>query len=261
MTVGIIVQARTSSQRLPGKVLAPVLDRPLLAYQLERLARSQAADWFIVATTAHPGDDAIVAVAREGGWAVFRGPEDDVMARYILAAQHFGVDVILRATADCPLIDVAYVDEAIRRFLVGGCDHLAPVGLPDGMGCEVVERRLLERLYPDCTDEEREHVTLHIRRRPDQFRCLLPDTGHGMDAERWTVDTVADLALVRHVLEAFAPVQFTLADVRDLLTAHPEWQALNATVPAGPIDREMLARYNLPSRNVAPAFAPHLGDL
>lgn len=253
MTVGIIVQARMGSTRLPGKVLAPVLGRPLLAYQLERLARTQRVDRVIVATTAHPADNGIVAVAREAGADVFRGPEDDVMARYLLAAMRFGIDTIVRVTADCPLIDPAYVDRAVEAFR-GDAAYLWLRGVPDGMGCEVIRRETLEDTYPDATDEEREHVTLHVRRRQHTFRTLGLETGHRLDEERWTVDTAEDLAKVSRIIEALYPVnpRYGLADIARLLAQHPEWDRLNASVPMGPIDREMLqtARH-----------APWLGDL
>lgn len=254
MTTAIIVQARMTSTRLPGKVMAEVRGKPLLEWQLRRLMRSRSADSVIVATTSNPADAAITEVAGRLGLRAFRGPEHDVMARFILAASIFGVDTIVRSTADCPLIDARFVDGALDRFAYGEADYLAPIGLPDGMGCEVIRIATLEDAYAVATSEEREHVTLHVRRHPERYRLMDQPTGLGLDEARWTVDTAADLAMVTRLIEAVAdPITATLEDFRRLLTEHPEWSALNASIPMGPVDREMLTR----RRN----FMPALGDL
>lgn len=260
--VGIIVQARTGSTRLPGKVLLPVMGRPVLAYQLERLMRVRA-DAYVVATTCEPADDAIVALALDEGWSVWRGPTNDVLQRYIDAATACDVRTVVRSTGDCPLIDPAIVERLVDRYRHGIAAHVqtgnAPLsgGIPDGMGAEVCARSLLREIRRlDPTPEEREHVTLYLRRRPETYALEVLDFPEhdGLEHERWTLDTAADFELIRRVLEALWPANpaFTLSDVARLLDEHPDWRALNADVPPGPIDVE-LARVR--------DFAPARGDL
>lgn len=250
MTTAIIVQARMGSQRLAGKVMAPAAGRPLLSYLIERLRPSELADGIVIGTTTDAGDDVVARLAAEHELPCYRWPsgQSNLLAGYIAAAKRYRIDTIVRVTADCPLIDVAYLDAAIAGL--GSADYLMPVGLPDGMGCEVVRLDALERALPMAADEEREHVTLYIRRHPELFHVVPQDTGLGLDAERWTVDTPQDLALVRHVIETLPP-GFTLSDIRALLAAHPAWRALNAAVPAGPIDNELAMKYALPMRVLA----------
>lgn len=257
MKVAIVVQARVGSTRLPGKVLARVAGRPLLAYQLERLRLATGAHAFVVATTWSPDDDAVADLARAMGWTVVRGSEQDVLARYILAANTVDADAVVRSTGDCPLIDPSTVDALIERFLGGEFDHVEVKGLPDGMGAEITSTATLRALRP--TPEEREHVTLAIRRRPEQYRLGVVDTGYALDEERWTVDTEADLAFITKIIEAIANRRTTarIDDILRLLDAHPAWREINAHVPMGPIDRENLARVR--ARTVP--FVPTLGDL
>ena len=116
MKTVIIVQARMTSTRLPGKVLKEVLEKPLLAYQLERLRRVQLADEIVLATTTNQTDDvlAVFAVAEE--IRCFRGDEQDVLDRYYQAAVMAEADVVVRVTSDCPLLDPAIVDDVIRSY-------------------------------------------------------------------------------------------------------------------------------------------------
>ena len=256
MTTGIIVQARTGSTRLPGKVLARVMGRPLLAWQIERLQRSRLADRIVIATTRSPADYEIARLAITMGCDFFLGSEDDVLSRYIGAARMVGADVVIRSTADCPVIDPAYLDLLIAQFGDAEYGWLGdhPGGIPNGMGAEAIRLSTLEAIYPHTTADEREHVTLYVRRRPTEFRMMHVETGLGLDDERWTVDTAEDLELIRRIIEALHPLPFTLGDIKRLLAANPGWRAINAGVPLGLIEREHMSRY-------ARDFQPLRGDL
>ena len=173
--VAIIVQARMTSTRFPGKVLAPVLGKPLLAYQIERLQRAKSADLVVMATTNEPTDDPVAELAESMGCVVFRGSEDDVLDRYLQAARVADADTIVRITADCPLIDPAIIDASVDFYRAGGYDWMAPEHLPDGMGMDVFSRELLETMGAEAADPpDREHVTMFAIRRPGRVPTRPP---------------------------------------------------------------------------------------
>lgn len=252
MTVGIIVQARMASTRLPGKVLADIGGRPMLAWQLERLKRVKLADRLVVAVPFTNESKPILSVAYEAGADVIGGSEDDVLARYLRAANaRGGIDTVVRVTADCPLIDPETVDALIATFDNGPWAYGILDGVPDGMEAEIVQRETLEMIYPYTNAEEREHVTLHLRRNPGPYLPLFLRVGVALAHERWCVDTPADLEMVRRVFAHFGSKPFTLADVWYFLADHPEVRALNAHIPKPQREIEVRPR----------DFAPMLGDL
>ncbi|MCI0582965.1 MAG: glycosyltransferase family protein [Chloroflexi bacterium] len=228
------------STRLPGKVLAPIVGRPMLDLQLERLERVQTPAIIVVATSTLPADDVVVEVARARGTATHRGSEDDVLARFAGAAAAVDAAVIARTTADCPLIDPGVVDRALEAVVAGTCAYASNTvdrTYPRGLDIEAFTRAALEVADREATDPaEREHVTPFILRRPELFRPCSVKADADRSAERWTVDTAEDLELVRRIYEALYPANpaFSTADVIALLNDHPEWRAINAGVPQKP---------------------------
>jgi spore coat polysaccharide biosynthesis protein SpsF len=233
----VIVQARMTSTRLPGKVLMDLAGRPLLERELERLARCERADEIVLAVTTNPDDDPLVALARRLGLRWHRGSEHDVLARYVGAAREADADLVARVTADCPLIDPEETDAVIRALEEQRADYAANIlerTLPRGLDTEALWRDVLERTARLATSQPaREHVTWFCRsERPDLF--VLHSVRRPFDAAdlRWTVDTPQDLDLVRRLYaelglhEAPVPLAAVLAHVR----AHPELAAINAGV-------------------------------
>lgn len=238
MKVVAITQARMTSNRLPGKVLRTVLEKPLLEYHLERVLRSRLADQVVTATTTNDADEPIVELCRRLGVPCFRGPEDDVLARYHAAASAHGADAVVRVTSDCPLIDPAVIDRTIAAFVdnLGRVDYvsnrLAP-SYPRGMDTEVFSFAALDEAQAGARKlVEREHVTPFIWMRPKRYRLMNVAYGHDESRHRWTVDTPEDFELIRRILEAIYPTnpEFTLADCLALVAQHPDWQALNRHV-------------------------------
>lgn len=238
MKTVIIVQARMTSTRLPGKVLMPVMGKSLLAYQLERLARCSLADEIVVATTLNRADDPIAELAARHDAGIFRGSEEDVLSRYHGAAVASRADTVVRVTADCPLMDPAVVDRTIRQFTLAPdqYDYVSNTlqrSYPRGMDTEVFSFRALnEAFHSATTPGDREHVTPYLYRQPHRYRLCnvaypIDESGH-----RWTVDTVEDFALVRNLLEALYPsnATFTLEDALATAQAHPEWADINRHV-------------------------------
>lgn len=224
-----------TSSRLPGKVLRPVLGRPLLSHMIERLRRSWQLDQVVVATTLNETDDPIAELAAGLGVGCFRGSEDDVLARVLGAAQACRADLIVETTGDCPLIDPEVVDQVIATFLANQVDYCANVlkpTYPRGMDVQVFPTEVLARVEQLTTDPaDREHVSLYIYEHPEQFRLLNVASGlREADSEhRLTVDTPADLALVEQVFERLYPSKdhFDLHDILDLLRADPVLAGLN----------------------------------
>lgn len=216
-----ILQARMTSTRLPGKVLAPVLGEPMIGRQLERLARSRRLDRILVATSSDPSDDPLAAYCEAAGYPVFRGSLADVLDRYCGAmAQVPQADVIVRLTADCPLADWTVVDAVIDRLHETGADYASNTPAvrtyPHGLDVEVMRREALERAGREARDPyEREHVTPYIHRRAETFRIASLSRSPSLAHLRWTVDLPEDLAFVRDVYGRLYPADpaFTSDDV------------------------------------------------
>ena len=235
-SLAIIVQARMTSTRLPGKVLAPVLGRPMLAYQLERLARVRTPHITVVATTTNASDDPIARLAREAGSHVFRGSEDDVLARYAGAAADVAARTVVRVTSDCPLIDPAVIDRVIDRYAGGDCDYASNTLVrtyPRGLDTEVLSVDTLAIAAREAIDPvEREHVTPFVYRRPERFRLCSVESEVDLSRHRWTVDEAGDLAFVREVYEALysSMPDFGVDAVIELGRRRPDILGLNAGV-------------------------------
>ena len=229
MSIVAIVQARMSSTRFPGKVLAPIGERPMILEQLDRVGRSSRIDRIVVATSDDPSDDSLAQVLQGAGYSVYRGPLDDVMARFAGAADQYQADAIVRITADCPLISPSVIDQVIEQFESAGVDYasntLNPT-YPDGLDVEVFRSSVLSDLARlDLDEDEREHVTLGIYRRPEQFtlHSVVDPTGDRSHL-RWTVDTPTDLEFVTWIYGNLADHRpdFDYSDILELLTEHPE---------------------------------------
>jgi spore coat polysaccharide biosynthesis protein SpsF len=218
------IEARMGSTRLPGKVLKPAAGRPLLAHMIGRLERCPELDQIVVATTTNPRDDPISALARSMNIACVRGSEQDVLCRVLAAAQLCRAELVVRTTADCPLIDPAVVSRVIAAFHqdppVDYCSNfLEPRTYPDGMDVDVLPLRVLARADQLATKaKDREHVTSYIYRHPERFRlrAVTLDPPHG--DVRMTVDTPEDLKSVRWIFEELGE-GCGLADILGLLCA------------------------------------------
>jgi spore coat polysaccharide biosynthesis protein SpsF len=234
MKTVIIVQARMTSTRLPGKVLKEVMGKPLLEYQIERLKRSEMADEIIIATTVNDTDLPIVRLCERLNIAYFRGSEEDVLSRYYYAAKQYSGDVIARVTSDCPVIDPKIMDNVIKYFIDNQdwCDY-ASTGddsYPRGMNTEVFSFNGLEQAFANATKPyEREHVTPYFYLNPDKSTIRYVPYKEDYSQHRWTVDTPEDFELIKRILEALYPQkkEFTLEDCLDLLQRNPEWSLIN----------------------------------
>jgi spore coat polysaccharide biosynthesis protein SpsF len=234
----IITQARMMSTRLSGKVMKEVLGLPLLYYHVQRLRRVQNAESVVVATSQNPKDDVIFDFCQKEGVHAVRGSEEDVLSRYFAAASAFGVDVVVRVTSDCPLIDPKLIEKAIACFQqhYQELDYLSNTlqrTFPRGMCVEVFRFEALKRAFFEASlPYAREHVTPYILERKNQFRIANFSQSCDDSALRLTVDTPEDFELIKKILEDLYPRKpdFTLQDIMELLDKHPEWKHINAHI-------------------------------
>ncbi|MFI5177777.1 MAG: cytidylyltransferase domain-containing protein [Vicinamibacterales bacterium] len=201
----IVLQVRLGSRRLPGKALSDIAGRSILERCLARLRASQAAP-IVVATPTKKEDDAVAAVAIANGVPVVRGPEADVLKRFLVAAEMFTPDYIIRATADNPAVDIDAPRRVLEALVEGAADYAIESGLPYGSAVEAVTVDALMRADAMAVEaSDREHVTPLVRRDrlfhaleiPAPKRVARPDL-------RLSIDTLHDLSYMRDVFGALA---------------------------------------------------------
>ena len=226
----VILQARMSSTRLPGKVMAQVAGAPMIGRQIERVRRARRVDRLVLATSTDPSDDPLAQYVQSLGVDVHRGPLEDVLDRYVGALEAFGpAQHVARLTGDCPLADPQVIDATLALHLERKTDYAANTPahrtFPKGLDVEVVRaERLLQAGREAADPYEREHVTPFFYRRPERFpQAFLSQAAEEGDL-RWTVDRPDDLEFVRAVYEALYPTQpdFTSDDVRAFLRGRPD---------------------------------------
>jgi spore coat polysaccharide biosynthesis protein SpsF len=223
-----ILQARMSSTRLPGKVMRPILGQPMIARQIERLRRARRLGPLTVATSTDASDDVIEDFCRSAGVGCWRGPLDDVLARFVGALQAAGSPkTFVRLTADCPLADPQLIDACIEAHAASGADYTynwKDWTYPKGLDVEVCETAALMRAARESADPyDHEHVTPFVYRHPELFR-LNAITRDPPLRYRWTVDTPEDFAFVTQVYEALYPAKpdFDSADILAWQAGHPD---------------------------------------
>jgi spore coat polysaccharide biosynthesis protein SpsF len=211
----------------------------MLAQQLRRLKSCACADEIVVATTIHAPDDPVVELARSEGVGWFRGPEQDVLSRYVGAALESGADLVVRVTSDCPLIDPELVDRVVRLLEDSSrtsdyASNVRPRTFPRGLDVEALFIDTLQRIDRYAEEAlDREHVTslVHSGRGACFSVASVLDAGDNSDL-RWTVDAAVDLEVVRKLFAAL-PLDQRVVPYRELLAyarAHPEISALNQEV-------------------------------
>jgi spore coat polysaccharide biosynthesis protein SpsF len=206
-----ILQARMTSSRLPGKVMAPVLGEPMIGRQVERLRRAKRIDKLVVATSTDPSDDPLAAYCESLGLTVFRGSLNDVLGRFRAAlALYPDAKAVVRLTADCPLADPELIDRVVEHHHAAGADYtsntLGTRTYPHGLDVEVIRPEVLVEAAERASDPyEREHVTPYIYRRPETYRLAGVARHKSLAMLRWTVDFPEDLAFVRDVYAKLYP--------------------------------------------------------
>ena len=258
-----IIQARMGASRLPGKVLLDIEGEPMLVRVVERTKRAKSLTEVLVATSLEKSDDPIEQLCTARGYICYRGSQQDVLDRYYQAARAYSADVVIRITADCPIIDPLVIDQTVAAFwgygkkLITEADGLVESASPTqissppkwdfaanrlpppwqrtfpiGLDTEVSTFSALERAWGEATQtHQREHVMPYLYEHKNQFQILLvnhdPDYGH----LRWTVDTAQDLELIREVYDRFERQDdFSWLEVLELFKREPELAKINQGV-------------------------------
>jgi len=238
-----IIEARMKSTRLPGKVLRPIMGRPMLELLVERLQQARNLDQIIVATTNNDSDEPIVSLAQALGVSCHRGSEEDVLDRVLSAARRFEADVVVEVTGDCPLIEATKIDEMLKAYQYMGVDFMAnrlDSTYPPGLGMRIFSRAVLEKINSLTQDPvDREHVTLYVWEHPDIFSIY--HFQNNLDRKYWdlrlTVDTADDFAFIQAIFEDLYPInpRFGLYEIIDLLESRPELMEINRHIKDKPV--------------------------
>jgi spore coat polysaccharide biosynthesis protein SpsF len=241
MNIVTIVQARTGSSRLPGKVLLPLAGRPLLQRMVERVRLARTPMTVVVATTTEPEDTDIRILCNQLRIPCYSGDSFDLLDRHYRAALLYDADVVVKIPSDCPLIDPGVIDRVLSTFITSGrtCDYVSnlhPASWPDGNDVEVMSIGTLQEAWREATlPMEREHTTPFIWERPERYRIANATWETGEDysmSHRWTVDYPEDYQFIRAVYDALyvsSAGRFGLTDILALLQQRPDIMNINRT--------------------------------
>jgi spore coat polysaccharide biosynthesis protein SpsF len=234
-----IIQGRMASSRLPGKVLKEIAGEAMLGLVVARVRQAKTIAEVVVATTTEPEDAGIEKFCQERGILVYRGSLNDVLDRFYQAAKVYRADVVVRLTADCPLLDPGVVDHTVEVFLQSGVDFAAnrlpppfKRTYPIGLDTEVCTFAALERAWKEArAPYEREHVMPYLYEVAGRFKIIRVDYDKDYGDRRWTVDTPEDLELVRQVFARLGDKKnFTWLDVLAIFEREPELAQINGQI-------------------------------
>lgn len=238
MKIGAIIQARMGSTRLPEKVMKNLQGKTVLEHVIERVKQSKLIDEIIIATTTHERDEVIESEALRCGVDAFRGSEDDVLARYYYAAKENNLDVVVRITSDCPLIDPKIIDDIVQFYKNNNYDIVTNAGndvenrtYPRGLDVEILSFDILENAYINASEKyQREHVTPYIYEVAQNKFFYKNQSDYSK--HRWTLDTDEDFQLIKEIYKVLykGVHDFYLDDIISLLNEQPSLQLINAHI-------------------------------
>lgn len=226
----VTIEARMTSSRLPGKVLMKSCGKPMLELMIERIRRSQTIDDIIVATTINKDDDAIVDLCDKIGCKYFRGSEDDVLERVLLAAKSLDAKTVVETTGDCPFIDWRHIDHLVRFYENNEFDFVAnnsEKSFPKGFDIRIFSSKMIEDLNANSTNPlDHEHVSIHFPEHPEKYRCYnwVADGNENRPEIEVTLDELGDYKLIDSIFEGLyrKNADFTCSDVIHYIDEHSD---------------------------------------
>ncbi len=228
MTTAVVIQARIGSTRLPGKVMYALNGQPMILFLMDRVARAKNADVVALATSDQPADDILAQTVAKAGYPVIRGPEDDVLRRYTLAATALNADLVVRVTGDCPFSDPALIDALIELLRAEGADYatnVKPETWPDGLDLSVFTSDTLIAANQEASlPSEREHVVPWMWKESSlqggsRLKAVNLPAPRDLSALRWTIDEADDFLCMQALVEALGTDRAGLAGWQDILNA------------------------------------------
>nr|WP_320026571.1 glycosyltransferase family protein [uncultured Acetobacterium sp.] len=231
-----LIQARTGSTRLPGKIFMEFSGKPDLFHVYNRANKSKMIDKVIIATTDEKSDDRVLEYCKKENIECFRGSEDDVLDRFYQCCKQQGLskkDMVVRITADCPLIDPFIIDQVIKYFLENDFDYLSNAlepTYPDGLDVEVFLFSALEKSWEEAKlPSEREHVTPYIRNNEQLFKIGSYKNSTDLSHYRWTLDEIEDYQLISIIYEKLYSQDdvFNTEDILSFLNDNPQLIEIN----------------------------------
>ncbi|MBI5428375.1 MAG: hypothetical protein HZA02_08890 [Nitrospinae bacterium] len=236
--IAAVIQARTGSTRCPGKVFRKLAGIAMIEHIIKRVQQVPAFDRIVLAVPDSPAEDGLVAVARGMGIDSIKGPEEDVLRRFVMAGESVGAEHILRVCSDSPLIDLELMASLAQTHLEQNADLTVPTGeIPIGTGTEMVKFSSLREIS-EIADKKpyREHVTAFFYDHPDQYSIVRVSPPAYLQGKKFrlTVDTDRDLLLMEKIYSLFldpADPVANLSRIVSYLESHPEIADLNADVP------------------------------
>jgi len=241
MTVGIIVQTRTGSTRLPGKVMMKADDKLLMIdYVINQLKHSKLHDEIVVATTNLEQDDVIFDYVTNRNIPCFRGDEKNVLERHYQCAKKYAFSTIVRIPSDKPLIDPTIVDSVIEKFQSNSYDYLSNFFIdvndndrfipsyPSGTEVEIFSFTALETAWKNATsEEEKEHVTPYLYSHPEKFNTSTLKSKNNLSQFRWALDYENDLKLIRIIISKITKRPILMNDILELFEQEPDLKKIN----------------------------------
>jgi len=240
LKIGAIVQVRTGSTRLPGKVMLNIEGKPMLWHVINRVKASKKLEDIILAIPDTKENDILEEFAKENGINFFRGSESDVLERYYEAAKKFNINLVVRITSDCPMIDPQIIDSVIQEHLTTGAEYSSNVNVnnskrtfPRGLDVEVFNFEVLKKLCQTAKEgQDREHVTLYIRQHPEFFHIANYEYEKDLSWMRWTVDTKEDLEFAREIYKNMYKKEkiFLMKEILNFLEKNPGILEINKDI-------------------------------
>ena len=223
----VVLQARMSSTRLPGKVMSQINGHPMIYWEISRISKAKLVNKTVVAISDQSSDDILANYLESIHQEYIRGSLDNVLGRYVKAEENYNPSAVIRLTADCPLVMPELIDQYLEIFHKSDFDYLSntlELSYPDGLDIEIIKPGIFKKLLEfNLSEEEKEHVTLGIYSRKDKFRTHNVSNKTNISDFRWTVDTLDDLVFVKSVYAHFESkeMNFTFEDVLKYVTDNP----------------------------------------
>ena len=236
MQIITVVQARFSSTRLPGKVLLPILEKPILIRMIERVRKAKFVGQLVIATSINSDDDQIEKLCNEYNLECYRGSLTDLLDRHYQVGLKYNADAVVKIPSDCPLIDPSIIDKVIKNFTENNFDYVSnlhPATYPDGNDVEIFSFNALEKAWKEATKNfEREHTTPYFWENQNLFKLGNVKWETGLDLStslRFTLDYFEDYQFIKNIYEELYPKNpdFSLQDILILLKEKPELLEIN----------------------------------